>query len=190
MSPETAPSDRTRHGMQNTNEFTCEIERGCSLNKCTRNRTSRSSEFITCRFLTISHDGITLPPVKLTRKVRETGNFVNMPESSCRSQWSLDGEVPPHSKEIQFRGISSVGRALAWHARGQGFESPILHFQSSITNAADHSWSAVFFVEFLQSGLRFKTFNRRTSIRVVLHKMLWANHLLRRVVIGMILSGV
>ena len=25
------------------------------------------------------------------------------------------------------RGISSVGRALAWHARGQEFESPILH---------------------------------------------------------------
>src|SRR5271157_6495644 len=25
------------------------------------------------------------------------------------------------------RGISSVGRALAWHARGQGFKSPILH---------------------------------------------------------------
>jgi hypothetical protein len=27
----------------------------------------------------------------------------------------------------QQRGISSVGRALAWHARGQGFKSPILH---------------------------------------------------------------
>ncbi len=27
------------------------------------------------------------------------------------------------------RGISSVGRALAWHARGQGFKSPILHFE-------------------------------------------------------------
>ena len=26
------------------------------------------------------------------------------------------------------RGISSAGRALAWHARGQGFKSPILHF--------------------------------------------------------------
>ena len=25
-------------------------------------------------------------------------------------------------------GISSVGRALAWHARGQGFKSPILHY--------------------------------------------------------------
>ena len=25
------------------------------------------------------------------------------------------------------RGISSVGRALEWHSRGQGFESPILH---------------------------------------------------------------
>ena len=26
------------------------------------------------------------------------------------------------------RGISSAGRALAWHARGQGFKSPILHY--------------------------------------------------------------
>ena len=25
------------------------------------------------------------------------------------------------------RGISSVGRALAWHARGQEFDSPMLH---------------------------------------------------------------
>src|SRR5665213_919087 len=25
------------------------------------------------------------------------------------------------------RGYSSAGRALAWHARGQGFESPYLH---------------------------------------------------------------
>ncbi len=24
-------------------------------------------------------------------------------------------------------GISSVGRALEWHSRGQGFDSPILH---------------------------------------------------------------
>ena len=28
---------------------------------------------------------------------------------------------------VRSRGISSVGRALAWHARGQEFESPILH---------------------------------------------------------------
>ncbi len=30
-------------------------------------------------------------------------------------------------KQSDRRGISSVGRALAWHARGQGFKSPILH---------------------------------------------------------------
>ena len=29
------------------------------------------------------------------------------------------------------RGISSAGRALAWHARGQGFKSPILHSSES-----------------------------------------------------------
>ena len=28
------------------------------------------------------------------------------------------------------RGFSSVGRALAWHARGQGFESPKLHISA------------------------------------------------------------
>ena len=29
---------------------------------------------------------------------------------------------------ISFWGLSSVGRALAWHARGRGFESHRLHF--------------------------------------------------------------
>ena len=28
---------------------------------------------------------------------------------------------------LPLRGISSVGRALAWHARGQEFDSPMLH---------------------------------------------------------------
>ena len=31
------------------------------------------------------------------------------------------------------RGISSVGRALAWHARGQEFESPMLHKKQELT---------------------------------------------------------
>ena len=30
-------------------------------------------------------------------------------------------------KKIIFRGHSSVGRAPAWHAGGQGFKSPWLH---------------------------------------------------------------
>ena len=29
--------------------------------------------------------------------------------------------------DTSFGGISSVGRALAWHARGQEFDSPMLH---------------------------------------------------------------
>src|SRR5678816_664814 len=33
----------------------------------------------------------------------------------------------------QIRGISSVGRALAWHARGHRFKSVILHFSQSFT---------------------------------------------------------
>tara|TARA_X000001036_G_scaffold120886_3_gene114431 strand:+ start:881 stop:985 length:105 start_codon:yes stop_codon:yes gene_type:complete len=28
---------------------------------------------------------------------------------------------------LSLRGCSSAGRALAWHARGQGFKSPQLH---------------------------------------------------------------
>ena len=34
------------------------------------------------------------------------------------------------------RGISSVGRALEWHSRGQGFESPILHSNQEETDLA------------------------------------------------------
>jgi hypothetical protein len=30
-------------------------------------------------------------------------------------------------RQVASRGFSSAGRALAWHARGQGFESPKLH---------------------------------------------------------------
>ena len=35
--------------------------------------------------------------------------------------------MPPHPRII--RGISSVGRAVASHATGQGFESPMLHLK-------------------------------------------------------------
>ena len=42
---------------------------------------------------------------------------------------TTDHSVANRTKGSQLsRGISSVGRALAWHARGQEFESPILHF--------------------------------------------------------------
>ena len=33
---------------------------------------------------------------------------------------------------LPLRGISSVGRALAWHARGQEFDSPMLHHFHSV----------------------------------------------------------
>lgn len=35
--------------------------------------------------------------------------------------------APSGPSKKQLRGISSIGRALAWHARGQGFDPPILH---------------------------------------------------------------
>ncbi len=34
---------------------------------------------------------------------------------------------PSTAVAVPGRGLSSVGRALAWHARGQGFDSPRLH---------------------------------------------------------------
>ncbi len=46
---------------------------------------------------------------------------VTMPDNGI-----ADSQFEQQSSTI--RGISSVGRALAWHARGQGFNSPILHF--------------------------------------------------------------
>ena len=36
----------------------------------------------------------------------------------------------------QFRGRSSVGRALEWHSRGQGFDSPRLHGRTASGLAA------------------------------------------------------
>ncbi len=38
--------------------------------------------------------------------------------------------VSLHPCAPESRGCSSVGRALAWHARGQGFDSPQLHFET------------------------------------------------------------
>src|SRR5207302_10875050 len=42
------------------------------------------------------------------------------------------------------RGISSAGRALAWHARGQGFKSPILHSPSGPQTSACRRFFLVF----------------------------------------------
>ena len=46
------------------------------------------------------------------------------------------GDGAPHLGKVwlpSFWGCSSVGRALAWHARGQGFNSPQLHQMSLVT---------------------------------------------------------
>ena len=53
-----------------------------------------------------------------------------------RPEWFREGQQfdPEGNKkglvELNKRGISSVGRALAWHARGQRFDPAILHFDS------------------------------------------------------------
>ena len=51
-----------------------------------------------------------------------------------------------HVKISFLRGRSSVGRALAWHARGQGFDSPRLHhlFEDVLKIAQGNPW-AIFF---------------------------------------------
>jgi hypothetical protein len=49
-------------------------------------------------------------------------------DRSGRRPWvgrPLDFATPARA----LRGFSSAGRALAWQARGQGFESPKLHFE-------------------------------------------------------------
>ena len=65
--------------------------------------------------------GLPLRPVATTR-----------PATGCiaRSATLYASSVPAASQRSAAwpsRGFSSVGRALAWHARGQGFESPKLH---------------------------------------------------------------
>ena len=37
------------------------------------------------------------------------------------------GKAAGSAESHLFWGVSSVGRALEWHSRGQGFEPPILH---------------------------------------------------------------
>ncbi len=47
-----------------------------------------------------------------------------------------DTPTPPETNIVEnlFWGISSVGRALAWHARGQRFDPAMLHqFQSRLS---------------------------------------------------------
>ena len=41
---------------------------------------------------------------------------------------------------IVVRGYSSVGRALEWHSRGQGFDSPYLHFITHIRTQTHLFW--------------------------------------------------
>ena len=53
--------------------------------------------------------------------------------------------MPPHPTII--RGISSVGRAVASHATGQGFESPMLHLIPE-TESENNLVRFLFFIDF------------------------------------------
>ena len=62
---------------------------------------------------------------------RKRGNLGRLIKSFLFTYYSL--YLPPLRKFLaavylkELRGISSVGRAFAWHARGQRFETAILH---------------------------------------------------------------
>ena len=43
------------------------------------------------------------------------------------TSWFLSGPFRIRGRRLEPRGRSSVGRALEWHSRGQGFDSPRLH---------------------------------------------------------------
>jgi hypothetical protein len=51
------------------------------------------------------------------------------PEDSSEhlSQVKIDFVFDPDRIPLRFRGYSSAGRALAWHARGQRFDPAYLH---------------------------------------------------------------
>jgi hypothetical protein len=57
-------------------------------------------------------------------------------------------------------GYSSVGRALEWHSRGQGFDSPYLHSKSPRLRA--------FFIFGLGAGSPLETMQRSARINVVI----------------------
>ncbi len=58
---------------------------------------------------------------------------------ACKSQSSprifpRQPSINTHGAMVQYRGRSSVGRALEWHSRGQGFDSPRLHHHNPLGN--------------------------------------------------------
>jgi hypothetical protein len=61
------------------------------------------------------------PPVRGRARCRGPSFYVSGSKYLSPSARSCGKRPPP------CRGCSSVGRALAWHARGQGFDSPQLH---------------------------------------------------------------
>ncbi len=48
---------------------------------------------------------------------------------SCKKIWNYALHNPIFAPLLTEGGISSAGRALAWHARGHRFESVILHLK-------------------------------------------------------------
>ena len=48
---------------------------------------------------------------------------------------------PVRTASGRLRGRSSVGRALEWHSRGQGFDSPRLHRRGFLSSTAVAAWT-------------------------------------------------
>ena len=59
------------------------------------------------------------------------------PKASCRRLLCTPSIDSPSARFVifaPFRGISSVGRALQWHCRGQRFDSAMLHTRNRCQN--------------------------------------------------------
>ena len=74
----------------------------------------------------------TQPNWKLSYRSGKVAFYISWQTNPCRSQIIL-------LISLFDRGHSSVGRALAWHARGRGFESHWLHSRFSY-NSSIASW--------------------------------------------------
>ena len=92
-------------------------------------------------------------------------NGLHLPPSMLKYLYHLNGQLTQlvecfrHMEEVRGSspllpttwGHSSVGRALEWHSRGQGFDSPCLHQSEYKLNPS----TCILFLCYLGGGLKF-----------------------------------
>src|SRR4029079_1291705 len=80
-------------------------------------------------------------------------HFVDTPYTLGYTLWFLFGglgelnsfesfKIATNLRSSGPRGRSSVGRALEWHSRGQGFDSPRLHWAAKVSRCFCGHWRA------------------------------------------------